>query len=131
MIKFTELLFYHIYKSQINSGEKSMSIPSAVLGLSFILFMNALSLMVIIDLLGFTVLTKILESNPTETALVLGFGLFGLNLAWIYHKKRYQKIIKSFSKRSENQRRRGARITLFYGLASIIALFILAPLRVM
>jgi ABC-type Fe3+ transport system permease subunit len=108
-----------------------MPVPSAVLGLSLILFMNALSLMVIIDLLGFTILTKILESNPTETALVLGFGVFVMNLAWIYHKNRYQEIIKSFSKRSENQRKRGARITLFYALASIIALFILAPLRVM
>ena len=43
----------------------------------------------------------------------------------------YEEIIKEYSKRPLQERKRGARLTLFYGLGSIVLIFILAPLRVM
>ena len=132
MINFFDLLFFHIYKSQSRTGEKETPIASSILGLSFLVFMNVMSLLLVLDIFGLDILSDILDSeNRIIITLAIAGGILVMGMIWFYHRKRYEMIITQFSKRSTVQRKSGAKITLIYALVSIIIVFVLAPLRVM
>ena len=94
-------------------------------------FMNLLTIFIVIDIVIGGLDHYLERFNDKLAPLFLGGVIFFVNYLFIYTDGRYVTVIKNYSKRSLEERKKGARITLFYGLGSIILVFILAPLRVL
>lgn len=138
MMQFFELLFFHIYKSLIKSPDDLYKIadnsyPSlvALMILSFIELANFMAITIFLDIIGlriFDFLASLNIGNWLPITLMLIFFIF--NIIVMFDQDRYKKVIKKYSKKPLTVRKKGARITLIYGLGSIILVFVLAPIRV-
>ncbi|WP_109830427.1 hypothetical protein [Reichenbachiella versicolor] len=131
MKSYYHKVFYHLYKLAIQSGETSVPLSSVIPTLAFLQIANVFCFFIVLDLVGLRVLTEFLTSkNMTACLVILAIIFMGVNYFYFSNQGRDKKLVKEFSKRPIEERKRGARMTLIYALTSIVLIFILAPIRV-
>lgn len=123
---FYHMIFYHIYKSVVNSGEKSAPTTTSYPILGFLQFCNLMSIIIFLEVFNINVI-KSLSNNSYYNYYIIGIAtiLIIINHIYFSHNNLSKLIIKKYSEKSAKERKKGARITLFYGLGSIMLLFTL------
>ena len=121
-------IFFQIYRIMLKTGEKDIPVNSAILVISGILGFNFLSIIILIDLTGFPLVIRLMN---TTNIIILYTSLCILNFVYFYKKKFYKKIIEQYSLESQESQKRGWYKVLAYMVGSIILFFILAPMRLL
>lgn len=131
MIDLYHRAFYHIYKSLRRNDKEADAVLTSFLIFAFIQGANIMAIGLIIDMVGFNIFSSFSRVKHEEIYIAASYILVAvLNYLYFTSENRYKELIKDYSKRPMEERKRGARITLIYALVSIALIFILAPLRV-
>ena len=125
-------LFYHLYKPLLKSEKPESAVITASGVFAFLQGINIMVLFAIIAILGFDFLDILFKVQNYKVYVAIFYVILtAINYLYFTSENRYKSIIKEYSKKPLQERKRGARLTLLYGLGSIVLIFILAPLRVM
>jgi hypothetical protein len=131
MIDLYHRAFYHIYKSLRRNDKEADAVLTSFLIFSAVQCFNLMTMTLIMSFIGFDFLSGLLKIESKEIYLfVFYIAVAGLNYLYFTSEDRYKGIVKEYSKKPIEERKKGARVTLIYVLVSIALIFILAPLRV-
>lgn len=124
-LSYLDILFYHIYKSLVKSDGKKYSRLLSYFIVSGLLCFNILALFIFLNMLGFRSL-YVWFSYSSELKSGLIYVIVAFILSRLYAEPKYMQIIKDVSKRPLKHREKGAKITILYGLVSVVLVFVLA-----
>ena len=100
--------------------------------LTFVQLANVLAVFLFLDIIGSRIYSYLMSLDfGIGIPIIFMAIIFVFNVVFMFNENRYRNVIKEFSKKPLEERIRGAKTTLIYGLGSVILVFILAPLRVM
>lgn len=122
-------LYYRIYAWNLRVwGESDLPQYNALFGVSFLLFLNMLSILATVEV--FVGEHLIQDSNFTKFVLAgVIFVVFVVNFLCLVHDRKYMRIVKEFSDESATQRK-GRLIALWiYVIGSFIAFFAVIGVR--
>ena len=124
------MTFYHIKKAFVFDKEYDAVLSRFIL-IAAIQRFNLIVLVIILDLLGLIDLNILFKSNYFELKGFVPCLLFLLgNYLYFTSDNKYKTILSEYSKKPKYVRKRGAIITLLYGVVSLLLVFIIAPLRI-
>ena len=97
MIKLYKYLYYRLYSWNLKTwGESDMPQWNALLGVSFMMFLNLSLLGILIQFLGLNIFSK--NDLPKKEIIILMLGLFVLNYFLFIQKAKYLTLIKELKK---------------------------------
>lgn len=130
MQKLYHAFYYHIVKSfELLSNESTNEATGSALSvLTFVQIMNLLSVIVLLDILGVKLLTFLMATGYQIVFYIMCAIVFFVS-NHIYFKIRRVGIIYEMSLKSTKARKRGALLTLIYGILSIVFVMTLARIR--
>lgn len=122
-------LYYRIYSWNLSKhGEGDFPQHNALLGTSFLMLLNVLSIPITLDYLE---IATIAAATFRNLVIALMPTVLGIHYLLLFRRQRYLSICTEFAGESEESRRRGtvavwfyvvASFTIFFGLAMIGAL---------
>ncbi|HFA51541.1 MAG TPA: hypothetical protein ENJ95_21205 [Bacteroidetes bacterium] len=123
-IKAYQLLFYKIYSWGLKMhGKEDIPEYNAVFGISFLVFMNILSISGLTELIFGREVVTYSTTIPRWTIAMFLIFLFVINYMIFIHKGKYKKMAKDFNKENDKTKLISTVIVWVYIIFSIIALF--------
>lgn len=116
-------LYYRIYSWQLWAwGETNQPQLNALLGVTFLIYLNVYTLLVGINLVtGFSIIEQL---SIGKLKLIILMGVIGIVNYFIFlHNGKYKQIAKQFKKESEAKRRRNFYLCLVYVVLSFAICF--------
>ncbi len=111
-------LFYKIYRFTQRLGNYEVSF-SAMLGLSFLLFLNINAIYV-----SLFPVTKVNFNDHYSMPLIIVYIIvFIINYFLFIYKKRYKEIEKQFKNESKKNKRIGSLVVIVYAIISLSLVF--------
>jgi len=117
-------LYFRIYAWNLRAhGSRDYPQYNALLGTSFLMLLNALSVPLLVEALGISVVET---SGFRPLAVSLIPFVFFFHYMLLFRGRRYEQIAKEFQGESEESRRRGTLLVWTYILLSFATFFGLA-----
>ena len=114
-------LYYRIYAWNLHrQGEGDLPQFNALLGTSFLMLMNLLSIPFILDFLKIATMSSVAFRSLVIALMPVTFLAHYLLL---FRRGRYRRIFKEFANEAEDSRRRGTIAVLAYVAISVVTLF--------
>ena len=119
MIKFYKYLYYRLYTWNLKKwGESDFPQGNALLGVSFMMYINLGLLAVVLQFFGIQIF--FLEEVPKKEIIILGLILLAINYFIFLYKGKYKKIVKMFDNETEKQKSRNILFLWIYVFLSFI-----------
>ncbi len=127
MIKLYKYLYYRLYSWNLKTwGESDMPQWNALLGVSFMMFLNLSLLGILIQFLGLNIFSK--NDLPKKEIIILMLGLFVLNYFLFIQKAKYLTLIKELKKETPKKRRMNTVLLWLYIILSFALVLFVAIL---
>jgi hypothetical protein len=123
-VNFYNIIFYQLYKSLLKVGEKDIPIFSAIFVFSFLIYLNLLTLMTIIQLIFPIYNVKL---SKIEFLLIYVITII-INLIYFAVKKRYNLIIQNLNGAVGKQNKQRFIYVSIYVCMTFLSFFILVSL---
>ncbi len=128
MLGFYKYLYFRIYSWNLKKwGENDMPEWNAVLGVSFMMFINLFVLVLLFQFVGIAVFIGGGEPVPKKTIIFIMLVLFGLNYFLFMHSKKYKSIAKEYENEDTKKRKINTILLWLYTILSFLFPFLLFP----
>lgn len=126
MMKLYRYLYYRLYSWNLKTwGEKDLPQWNALLGVSFMMFLNLGLLGLLLQLLGVNIFLR--DELPKKEIVIIMLSLFVVNYFLFIHKGNYRSIVKELKKETPEKRRTNTMLIWLYVILSFI-LFVLSAM---
>lgn len=121
-MRLYKYLYYRLYSWNLKQwGKRDDPQWNALLGVSFMMFINLISISLVLELLGYDVF--LIESLPKIGIVTIALLILFFNYFLYVHKGKFKIIGKEFSKESKKNKRINALLLWIYVISSFLLNF--------
>jgi len=120
--RFYYWLYYRCYRYSRKGGDSAFTVHWAIAAIQSLLLLatNLLALLLLLLVISPSTARVVFSAPPWVIGSAFGSLVF-LHLLLLGYKGRYKKILKQFSKETDNQQRRGDRLFGWYLVCSVFS----------
>jgi hypothetical protein len=129
MLKLYKYLYYRIYSWNLRTwGKNDVPEWNALFGVSFMMFLNLLTIFIILQFWGIDIFSK--YTVPTNLIVIVILMLMGINYYIFLYKKKYKLLEKKFANENTKTKNRNLLLLWVYFILSIALPSILTYLSI-
>ncbi|KGN73687.1 hypothetical protein HQ47_06990 [Porphyromonas macacae] len=128
MINIFKYMYYRLFTWNLKKwGRYDGPEWNALLGVSFMVFLNVYTFVFLLELLGYI---NFLRGNfRRPVILILGFSILGMNYLLLTNKGKYLQLVKHYKKESKAERRKNSFILWGYAVISVLLPFLMISIH--
>ena len=114
MVDIFYRLFYHIYKSLLKTQREADAVLTSFFIFGALQLCNVLLIALILDILGINIFDKFSKTENENVYIFIFYSILSaFNYLYFTSNNLYESIIKEYSKKPLQERKRGARLNPF------------------